>query len=337
MVKIKEDLTGKVFGSLTVISRAPDRPPLTVSRNTRTKACWNCQCSCGEKMIFTRKQVLEPRHHTCWHNKPNPKPSIRIGMEFGNLKVTAPAADHITPSGIHKKQWECECTCGKKIIAQQVRLKLGEVTHCGCQRRNSPNKDKPITYDLSGDYGIGYTAKGEMFLFDLEDYGKLKDYRWYYNHRGYLQASAKGGNGKIKAVYLHKLVMGEPPEGKVINLIRHPEEPGSLKIDYRKENLRLVTRAESCWSKGKRSDNESGHTGVHFSKRHNCWIARVKKNGKTESKQFPPDKFEEACAWRDAMALQLFGEHAYIANNAPTSAYQEDVSPSVDKQSEPNI
>lgn len=151
MVKIKEDLTGKVFGSLTVISRAPDRPPLTVSRSTRIKACWNCQCSCGEKMVFTRNQVLEPRHHTCWHNKPNPKPSIRIGMEFGNLKVTAPAADHITPSGIHKKQWECECTCGKKIIAQQIRLKLGGVTHCGCQRRNSPNKDKPITYDLSVD------------------------------------------------------------------------------------------------------------------------------------------------------------------------------------------
>ena len=54
MVKIKEDLTGKVFGSLTVISRAPDRPPLTVSRSTRIKACWNCQCSCGEKMVCFR-------------------------------------------------------------------------------------------------------------------------------------------------------------------------------------------------------------------------------------------------------------------------------------------
>lgn len=272
-------------------------------------------------------------------NKPNPKPSIRIGMEFGNLKVTAPAADHITPSGIHKKQWECECTCGKKIIAQQIRLKLGEVTHCGCQRRNSPNKDKPITYDLSGDYGIGYTAKGEMFLFDLEDYGKLKDYRWYYNHRGYLQAVANCGNGKIKAVYLHKLVMGETPEGMVVDHIRHLSETGSHKADCRKENLRFATQAENCRNRGLRSDNTSGHPGVHFNRGNNRWIASIKKNGKQQTMEFFPDKFEEACAWRDAMALQLFGGYAFNANNtlSPTYMGQEDVSPSGDKQAEPNI
>lgn len=30
------------------------------------------------------------------------------------------------------------------------------------------------TYDLSGEYGIGYTTKGEEFWFDLEDYDKIK-------------------------------------------------------------------------------------------------------------------------------------------------------------------
>lgn len=28
-------------------------------------------------------------------------------------------------------------------------------------------------YDLSGEYGIGYTSKGEEFYFDLEDYKKM--------------------------------------------------------------------------------------------------------------------------------------------------------------------
>ena len=32
------------------------------------------------------------------------------------------------------------------------------------------------TYDLSGEYGIGYTSKGEEFYFDLDDYDKIKDY-----------------------------------------------------------------------------------------------------------------------------------------------------------------
>ena len=38
-------------------------------------------------------------------------------------------------------------------------------------------------YDLSGEYGIGYTLKGEEFYFDLEDYDKIKDYCWHINKK----------------------------------------------------------------------------------------------------------------------------------------------------------
>lgn len=33
---------------------------------------------------------------------------------------------------------------------------------------------KHNTYDLSGDFGIGYTDKGEKFYFDISDYEKIK-------------------------------------------------------------------------------------------------------------------------------------------------------------------
>ena len=33
-------------------------------------------------------------------------------------------------------------------------------------------------YDLTGDYGIGYTKEGDEFWFDKEDYEKIKKYIW---------------------------------------------------------------------------------------------------------------------------------------------------------------
>lgn len=43
MVKIKNDLTGKQFGRLTVIQRSDD----VVRKNGRCIAAWVCKCSCG--------------------------------------------------------------------------------------------------------------------------------------------------------------------------------------------------------------------------------------------------------------------------------------------------
>ena len=44
------------------------------------------------------------------------------------------------------------------------------------------------TYDLTGEYGIGYTSKDEEFYFDLEDYDKIKDYCWRITMQGYVRA-----------------------------------------------------------------------------------------------------------------------------------------------------
>ena len=49
LVKVKEDLTGKTFGRLTVLGRAEDY----VSPKGYKKAQWVCQCSCQNKTIIT--------------------------------------------------------------------------------------------------------------------------------------------------------------------------------------------------------------------------------------------------------------------------------------------
>ena len=50
MVQTKEDLTGQVFGRLTVINQAEDY----VNPNTGVHtARWNCCCSCGSQKLIT--------------------------------------------------------------------------------------------------------------------------------------------------------------------------------------------------------------------------------------------------------------------------------------------
>ena len=63
---------------------------------------------------------------------------------------------------------------------------------------------KNNTYDLSGEYGIGYTSKGEEFYFDLEDYDLIKDYCWRTDRNGYIVSNEPNINRSI--ISMHRLV-----------------------------------------------------------------------------------------------------------------------------------
>ena len=83
--------------------------------------------------------------------------------------------------------WECLCDCGNIVNVAGSALKNGNTKSCGCYKREMDKKiygiqnKKYNTYDLSGEYGIGYTEDSTIFYFDLEDYDKIKDYYWNNN------------------------------------------------------------------------------------------------------------------------------------------------------------
>lgn len=62
-----------------------------------------------------------------------------VGQHFGRLTVIKRAEDYISPKGIHKTMWVCECSCKDKniIITSGNRLKRGETTSCGCYAKES--------------------------------------------------------------------------------------------------------------------------------------------------------------------------------------------------------
>ncbi len=60
MVKVKENLTGKVFGKLTVLSQADDY----VTPKGIHLAQWICECSCSERnRVVVRGSALTKRNH----------------------------------------------------------------------------------------------------------------------------------------------------------------------------------------------------------------------------------------------------------------------------------
>lgn len=218
------------------------------------------------------------------------------GRKFGRLTVIERAEDYIEPSGRHKVRWLCKCDCGNKKVV--LSGNLGRTTYsCGCLNKEMvfEKMRKYNTYNLSGEYGIGYTTKGEEFYFDLEDYDKIKDYYWYKNDQGYILSYTKD-----KTLRMHKLFV----EGKCIDHIN------GITFDNRKNNLRIVNKSQNAMNKGLQNNNTSGATGVYWHKQSNKWIAYIQVNKKhIHLGSF--DNFEDAVKARKEAEEKYFGEFSY--------------------------
>ena len=166
-----------------------------------------------------------------------------VGKTFGRITVLARAPDYITPKGQHKTRWYCKCSCGNENVfpVMATHLKTGHTTSCGCVYEENlqqirKDRKKYNRYDLSGEYGIGYTTNtNEEFYFDLEDYDKIKQYAWM-SHKtkenSYYIASTSNH------IYIHRLIM-DCPDDFVVDHKNHNT------FDNRKSNLRTSTVSEN--------------------------------------------------------------------------------------------
>lgn len=128
-------------------------------------------------------------------------------------------------------------------------------------------------------------------LIDLEDVDFVKQYKWSLLNTGYIYNN--------KAGTLHRFVMN-PSDDMIIDHINHN------RLDNRKENLRICTSQQNNMNLNKRSDNTSGHTGVWFSNSKNRWIAEIRVNGKSKSRNCKTK--EEAIEARKELEELYFGE-----------------------------
>lgn len=226
------------------------------------------------------------------------------GQKFGKLTVIERAENDKQ----NRVRWLCQCECGNLHITQATSLKRGACRSCGCeagftiynQRRKEQYKN---IYDLSGEYGVGYTAKGEKFYFDLEDYDKIKEYCWHKNKDGYIVTTINN-HSKIS---FHRLVMNVTNPLIQVDHIYHRNN------DNRKSQLRLVTNQQNQFNVSKQKNNTSGHTGVYWHKKHQQWEVLLQYNGKLNYLGLY-DNIEDAIDARRKAEMKYFGEYRYREN-----------------------
>lgn len=227
------------------------------------------------------------------------------GQRFGRLTVIKRVEDYVTPSGYRMVQWLCKCDCENDTIVAGKRLtKKNGTKSCGCFARENMSKlkKKYNTYELTGEFGIGYTAKGEEFWFDLEDYDKIKDFCWCKNKKGYVVST---DSKTRKTVLLHRIITDCPD-----NLVPDHIHGKETRYDNRKSNLRIATTQQNGMNSALSENNTSGVTGVKWHSRDNVWESCITVNYKRiYLGRFI--KFEDAVKARKEAEEKYFGKFSY--------------------------
>ena len=146
---------------------------------------------------------------------------------------------------------------------------------------------------------VGYTKKGEAFLFDIDYYDIVSKHTWYISKRGYVTTSIKR-----KPVPMHKLLI-KNTEGYDIDHVSRD------RLDNRKQNLRICTHQENTFNQKKRITNSTGLIGVSFMKNAGAYESYIHYNGKKYHLGLYKNKIEAAME-RDKAALEYFGEYANL-------------------------
>lgn len=222
-----------------------------------------------------------------------------IGKKYGRLTVLDNAGLDKTGHRLLK----CQCDCGNTVIVYQQSLRSGIQVSCGCFKQEQRMAQKPRLqneYDLSGEYGIGYTHNNHQpFYFDLEDFEKIKDYCWREDRNGYIVANKE----KRETILLHRLVCNFP-ENMDVDHISHEL------FDNRKERLRVVEHHNNLCNAKVRTNNTSGYTGISYNKQIRKWEVYITyKKERVRLGYFL--NISDAIAARETAEEKYFGEYSF--------------------------
>ncbi len=128
-----------------------------------------------------------------------------------------------------------------------------------------------ITYTFSSDGKIGYgkLLTGEVFIFDSEDYDKIRNTMWYRSVQG---AHGEAYVADCNSHKLHRVIMNAPADLYV-------DHNNLDTLDNRKCNLRICNHRDNLCNRALQPNNKSGVSGVSWKKRRGTWNARVKYYG----------------------------------------------------------
>lgn len=120
------DLTGKRFGSLTVVQYVETRGKVPY---------WHVLCDCGATNTVAGNNLRSGATRRCGHSCPlriDPRTMDETGNVYGKLTVLGYAGRSLkTHKGAY---WTCRCECGQELVVPGATLRNGATRSCsaGC-------------------------------------------------------------------------------------------------------------------------------------------------------------------------------------------------------------
>lgn len=169
--KKRADLTGQVFGKLTVLYHIDDH----IQPSGQHKQMVHCICECGSECDVRVSDLKSGNTQSCgcFQQYSRGKSSFEdlTGKRIGRLSVIYRSPDHITPSGQHQRIWHCKCDCGKELDVYATQLKAGK-SSCGCLLIETRNNRK-----LENNQKKAENAKAKRELAAQRRYEKAENIR----------------------------------------------------------------------------------------------------------------------------------------------------------------
>ena len=316
MVRPKKDLTGMVFGRLTVDRQTEDY----IFPSGAREAQWLCWCSCGnaEPVLATGKGLKSGDKKSCGcliHEIKNNFIDMtgwvmsEHGVPNSRLKVLRRVDDYVSPKGERLVQWECECLCDAhnhlNVIGSSIRD--GGTLSCGCihrERSSQMCKERNvIKYENrfidKGSYYEVYDNDNNMFIIDSDDKELVSKTYWAkYESNNYFKSSINGKN-----VWLHRF-LENAREGEYV------DHKNNQFNDYRKSNLRICDNSENNRNVGLQKNNTSGVTGLSWDERLGKWRVRLTIYGDSKELGLFVNK-EDAIIARIEAEDKYFGDFSF--------------------------
>lgn len=275
------DLTGRVFGKLTVVR--------AVGSNKCGQKLWECTCECGGTTVSAASSLLRGTSRSCGCLAHPIKDMI--GQKFGKLTVID-RAEKKPGSKKRAAWWLCRCDCGRETTVDGSSLRSGNTQSCGDCSWGS--------YEFTASGVIGHFADDTVMQIDYSDYPQVRKHRWWIDRSsGYFITSIDS-----HLIALHNFLM-PAPEGMVCDHINRD------KHDNRRRNLRYATPQENSRNRSKARNNTTGFIGVCWHIRKKKYVAQIKVDNRTINLGCF-DSAEEAARVRDRAALFYFGEFASL-------------------------
>ena len=227
-----ENLSGRVFGRLTVIQRDYDKEKSMV---TRGSTYWKCKCNCGNETTVSRNSLLNGTTISCGcYRKEKSAQHLaylasnnyidETGNRYGKL-VVLKKANKISNYGTY---WVCQCNCGNVKIILGSSLRTGNTTSCGCIGNSKGEyliknilENNNILYIK--EYPIKIDNKILRYDFAILDNNNNIQYLIEYDDKQHFEATSFfGGNSQLLTTQINDNIKNQWCKTNNIPLIRIP-------------------------------------------------------------------------------------------------------------------